>query len=99
MIFAHVGNYATSSSRFFKDVEDNQSVPTSGAKKQKKNVLFLTPEDGTDKLSRNVYRNYHYTLRNFSVQPRSPTLDGRSLKIRMVRAGSRVACMKIVYFL
>ena len=25
---------------------------------------FLTLEDGTDKLSRNVLRNYHYTLRN-----------------------------------
>jgi hypothetical protein len=44
-------------------------------------------------------KNYGYTLRNFSVQRRSYPLCGRSLTLRILRAGLRAACMKIMYLL
>ena len=48
---------------------DNLSDPYSSAKK---NLLgFLTLEDRTYRLSRNVMRNYHYTLRNNPEERRS----------------------------
>jgi hypothetical protein len=44
---------------------------------------FLTSEDGTDRLSRNVVKYYHYSLRNNPQQRSYHLLRGGSLKSRM----------------
>jgi hypothetical protein len=54
MICAHLGNYATYSCRFFIDVAGQPIGPDFRGQERKKKFLFLTPEDGTDWLSRNV---------------------------------------------
>jgi hypothetical protein len=46
---ALLGYYAARSGNFLPTFLDNQSVPSSGVKGG-----FLTPEDGTDRFSRNV---------------------------------------------
>ena len=43
---------------------------------------FLTPEDGTDRLSRNVGKKYHYSLRNNTEERISHLLRGGSLNHR-----------------
>jgi hypothetical protein len=65
---------------------DNQSVPFSRAKKSKKNLFFesLTPEDGTDRLSRNV-GNYQSTLCNMQEErPSHIRRKGRSKSRRFM---------------
>jgi hypothetical protein len=45
---------------------------------------FLTLEDGTDTLSRNIVNNYHTTPRNVSEERRSQQHRGGSLKLNML---------------
>ena len=45
---------------------------------------FLNPEDGTDRLSRNVGKNYHYSLPNNPQEGGSQLLRGGSMKSRFV---------------
>jgi len=47
---------------------------------------FMTLEDGTDRLSRNVGKNYHYTLCNNPEELRSRLPRGGSLKSRIRQA-------------
>ena len=51
-----IGYYAESSGDFLPTFRDNLSVPSPGVKNSFFPFLggFLTPEDGTDRLSRNV---------------------------------------------
>jgi len=48
---ALLGYYAASSGNFLPTFRDNLSVPFAGFKSPRR---FLSPEDGTDRLSRNV---------------------------------------------
>ena len=45
-----LGYYAVGGGNYVPTIQDNQSVPSAGVKKQKKNTL----EDGNGRLSRNV---------------------------------------------
>jgi len=54
-----LGYYVAGSGKFLPTFRDNLSVP---------NFYFLTPEDGTDRSSRNVDENYYYSLRNDSEE-------------------------------
>ena len=71
--------------------KDNLSVPSS-----------LTPEDGTDRLSRNVGKDYHYSLRNDPEERSSQLLRGGSRKSRMIHKVKYILrytcmCSDVVY--
>ena len=51
---ALLGHYAASSGNFLLKFRDNLLVPSSGFKKDPIDFGFLTPEDETNRLSRNV---------------------------------------------
>jgi len=49
-----LGYYAESSGNLLPTFRDKLSVPSSGLKNPKKKIKRRNPEDGTDRLSRNV---------------------------------------------
>ena len=53
---------------------------------------YLTLENGIDMLSRNVGRNYHYTLRNIPEERTSNLLRGRSSKSPQVSLSFPCRC-------
>jgi hypothetical protein len=64
MRFFFTGYYAASRGDFLPTFRDNLSVPFSRVKNPWIIFGFSTLEDGTDRLSRNVGKNYHNSLRN-----------------------------------
>ena len=55
-------------------------------------IQFLTPEDGANKLFRNVGKRYHHSLCNISEEPSSQLLRGGNLKPRTSRVVSETDC-------
>jgi hypothetical protein len=62
-----MGYYAASRGNFL------PKFPSSRVKNPRIIFGFLTPEDGTDRLSRNVGKNYHYSLCNNPEERSSQT--------------------------
>jgi hypothetical protein len=75
-IYMPLDDYVTSSGSFLPKIQDNLSFPSS--------VGFLTPEDGTDRLSRNIGKKLPYRLRNNPGEHSSHLLQGGSLESRSV---------------
>ena len=69
--------------KFLPTFRDNLSTPTSRVKNPFWLCGFLSLEDGTDRLSRNVGTGLHCSLRNNPEESNSHPLRGGSLKSRV----------------
>jgi hypothetical protein len=72
---AHLSYYDDRNDNSFPTVRDNLSVLSARVQK---------PKNGTDRLSRNVGKNYHYSLRNSPEECGSNILRGGRLKLRII---------------
>ena len=74
--------YAASSGNFLPTFRDKLSFPSLGFQNPRESFVFefWNPEDGTDRLSRNVTHKLHFSLRNCPKQRSSQLLRGGSLK-------------------
>jgi hypothetical protein len=82
--YALLGCYAACIGYFLPTFRDNLSVPSSWVKNPKKVFGFLTLEYRTDRLSRNVVKNNHYSLHNNPEERSSYIRRGGSLKSRNI---------------
>jgi len=75
-----LGYYAASSGNLLPTFRDNLSIQSSGFKNW---IEFLNPEDGTDRLSRNVGKKSPLLAANNSEERSSQLLRSGILKSRM----------------